>query len=412
MLPNKPKPRHSKFDYSGYFEADGDTSEYSRYEGIGEDSDPDQSRSWEGGEDSGSDHNPGEDSDLDNDHNEENLYYPFTLKIKWEVACWAKLRGSSSTAFTDLLSIDGVSEQLGLSFKNVNKLNKIIDHKLLTGQPKFKQEQVIVAEWHYADDDEFVHLFHDMHTGKWWWKMQKKLDAQQPGGTIVPVIISSNKTQVTMFHNKTAYPVYLTIGNIPKELCRKPSSGSHILLAYLPTSHLEHTTNKASCHCTIANLYHTYLCRVLAPLIPAGTEGILMHSGDGAHCHCHPIFASFIGDYPEQPLTTGVKFGECPKCDVNTKDSGSNMTQFHLRKLSEVLDALAAFNDGNLAFVCICATASIKPIIYPFLEDLPFMNIFHAIMPDVLHQLYQGLIKHLLAWLSAACGGAEIDAHC
>ncbi|KIK38073.1 hypothetical protein CY34DRAFT_25787 [Suillus luteus UH-Slu-Lm8-n1] len=30
----------------------------------------------------------------------------------------------------------------------------------------------------------------------------------------------------------------------------------------------------------------------------------------------------------------------------------------------------------------------------------------------MLHQLYQGLIKHLLGWLSAACGGAEIDARC
>ncbi|KAG1775070.1 hypothetical protein EV702DRAFT_1180499 [Suillus placidus] len=31
---------------------------------------------------------------------------------------------------------------------------------------------------------------------------------------------------------------------------------------------------------------------------------------------------------------------------------------------------------------------------------------------NVLYQLYQGLIKHLLGWLSAACGVAEIDARC
>jgi hypothetical protein len=41
---------------------------------------------------------------------EENLYYPFASKIEWEVARWAKLRGSSSTVFTDLLSIDGVRD--------------------------------------------------------------------------------------------------------------------------------------------------------------------------------------------------------------------------------------------------------------------------------------------------------------
>ncbi|KAG1819804.1 uncharacterized protein BJ212DRAFT_1446151 [Suillus subaureus] len=308
--------------------------------------------------------------------NEENLYYPFALKIEWEVAHWAKLCGSSSTVFTDLLSIDRVIVT-GESF-DVYYCDIIECVKSLYGDPDFTQYLTFSLEWHYADDNKTVHLFHDMHTSKWWWKTQKKLDAQHPGRTIVPTIISSNKTQ-------TVYPMYLTIGNIPKELHHKPSPGSHVLLAYLPTSHLEHITNKASHHRTIANLYHTCLHHVLAPLIPAGTEGILMHSSDGARCHCHPIFASFVSDYPEQLMTTGVKFGECLKCDVDAKDTGT--------------------------FVHTCATAGIKPIIHPFWEDLPFTNIFRTIMPDVLHQLYQGLIKHLLAWLSAACGGAEIDAY-
>jgi hypothetical protein len=37
-----------------------------------------------------------------------NPYAPFTSKMDWEIAKWAKLRGSGSTAFTDLLHIDGV----------------------------------------------------------------------------------------------------------------------------------------------------------------------------------------------------------------------------------------------------------------------------------------------------------------
>lgn len=82
--------------------------------------------------------------------------------------------------------------------------------------------------------------------------------------------------------------MYLTIGNILKELRHKPSSGSHILLAYLPTSRLEHIPNKASCCRAIANLYHVCLCCVLALLKSAGSEGISMHSSDGARRHCHP----------------------------------------------------------------------------------------------------------------------------
>lgn len=38
-----------------------------------------------------------------------NLYAPFTSRIDWEVAKWAKMRGPGSTAVTELLQIDDVS---------------------------------------------------------------------------------------------------------------------------------------------------------------------------------------------------------------------------------------------------------------------------------------------------------------
>jgi hypothetical protein len=129
---------------------------------------------------------------------------------------------------------------------------------------------------------------------------QKMLDKQRPGTTIIPVIISTDKTQVTVFRNKTAYPVYLTIGNIPKDICQKPSQHVQILLGYLPTTHLEHITNKASCHRSAANLYHACMAHMLLPLEKAGLDSLIMHSGDGISCYCHPLFACFVGDYPEQ----------------------------------------------------------------------------------------------------------------
>ncbi|KAG1895817.1 uncharacterized protein F5891DRAFT_1130501 [Suillus fuscotomentosus] len=336
--------------------------------------------------------------------------------VDWEVARWAKLCGPTSTAFLDLLSINRVHEKLGLSYKNSRELNKIID-KQLPGRPKFRHEQIVISgeafdifyrdiiecvkalygdpdfadflvfapEHHYADKEQTVQLFHDMHTGKWWWDTQKKLDQRKPGATIIPIIISSDKTQVTMFQNKTAYPVYLTIGNIPKEIHQKPSRRTHILLAYLPTTPL---------------------------LEEAGLDGIVMKSGDGILRRGHPLFSCFIGDYPEQVLATGVKATECPKCDILPDKLGSNATPFEMHNLDVVLDALAAIDHGDIEFVHACHEAGIKPIIHPFWEPLPYTNIFQAITPDVLHQLYQGLIKHLLGWLAEAFGAAEIDARC
>jgi hypothetical protein len=37
------------------------------------------------------------------------LYSPFSSKLEWEIAHWAKIRGPSSTAFNELMEIEGVS---------------------------------------------------------------------------------------------------------------------------------------------------------------------------------------------------------------------------------------------------------------------------------------------------------------
>ena len=54
----------------------------------------------------------------------------------------------------------------------------------------------------------------------------------------------------------------------------------------------------------------------------------------------------------------------------------------------------------------------IKLIQDPFWLNLPYINIYEAITPDILHQVYQGIFKHVLKWIYAACGEAEIDARC
>ena len=84
--------------------------------------------------------------------------------------------------------------------------------------------------------------------------------------------------------NKTAYPLYLTIGNIPKEIRQKPSNRAYVLLAYLPTTWLENVSNKAARRRQLANLYHACMGHILAPFGNAGTMGIFLASGDGLVC--------------------------------------------------------------------------------------------------------------------------------
>ena len=72
------------------------------------------------------------------------------------------------------------------------------------------------------------------------------LESKDLSATIIPVIILSDKTQVTLFHNKSTYPIYLTISNIPKSTRRQTSQHGYILLGYLPTTKLKHVMNKTA----------------------------------------------------------------------------------------------------------------------------------------------------------------------
>ncbi|KAJ3728260.1 hypothetical protein C8R42DRAFT_571707 [Lentinula raphanica] len=45
----------------------------------------------------------------------------------------------------------------------------------------------------------------------------------------------------------------------------------------------------------------------------------------------------------------------------------------------------------------------------PFWDDLPFTDIHFSITPDVLHQLYQGVLKHLISWCQDILGSSELD---
>ena len=112
----------------------------------------------------------------------------------------------------------------------------------------------------------------------------------------------------------------MTIGNIPKHIRRKPSRQGQILLAYLPTSKLEHITNKASHRRCVSNLFHYGMKSIVKPLEVAGREGINLVSGDGAVRRCYPILAAYVGDYPEQVLVSIMKSGNCPICPAPRDD--------------------------------------------------------------------------------------------
>ena len=151
---------------------------------------------------------------------------------------------------------------------------------------------------------------------------------------------------------------------------------------------------------------------IVKPLESAGHDGITLVSGNSAVRRCFLILAAYIGDYPEQILVSLVKTGTCPICPPpqnNISNWDSILEPCDAQKITEAVNAI---DKGAMAFTKACAEAGIKPVQCIFWKNLPYINIYCSITPDILHQLYQGLLKHLIRWIQAVCGDTEVDAWC
>jgi hypothetical protein len=71
-----------------------------------------------------------------------------------------------------------------------------------------------------------------MYTGDWWWERQTQLPN---GATIIPLLLGTDKTLLTMLHGDlSAWPIYLTIGNLDAETRRSQLKLSTVLLGFIP----------------------------------------------------------------------------------------------------------------------------------------------------------------------------------
>jgi hypothetical protein len=134
-------------------------------------------------------------------------------------------------------------------------------------------------------------------------------------------------------------------------------------------------------------------------------------SSDGIWCKCHLIFAIFVGDYPKQTLVTCTYYGQCLKCKVPPGLLGKYQ-MFPLCMQSSVIDMYLSADADMCGFYSACCKEGIKPIHHPFWESFPLANIFLSVTPNILHQMLQGMVKHLIFWLTSVFRLAVMNAWC
>ncbi|KAF8870929.1 hypothetical protein BD779DRAFT_1614010 [Infundibulicybe gibba] len=259
----------------------------------------------------------------------------------------------------------------------------------LIGNPVFKDTMRYAPEKLYTDEEGKINTVNEMWTADWWWETQEKLPE---GATIAPIILSSDKTRLSQFRgDKSAWPVYLTIGNIAKDVQHQASSHATVLIGYIPVGKFDCFSEKAR-QAERYRTFHHCMGILTEALIEAGRSGVDMACADGFVRWVWPILAAYVADYPEQCLIACCMENHCPICKVNPGDRGKNTHHCPGMKMDQFTEL------------------GLRPVFPPFWARLPFSDIFQSFTPDLLHQLHKGVFKdHLVKWCTNLIGEQELD---
>ncbi|KAJ8507713.1 hypothetical protein ONZ45_g9944 [Pleurotus djamor] len=375
-------------------------------------------------------------------HIDSTKYSPFASEMEWKLAEWFIEEDIGHGSFKRLLKIPDLQNKLGLQYSTTRDLHKLVDSlpcragSWETAELTFEDSSDVHFIW-YRDPlealrslwqdptlaEDFTYqpckvyndkhrVYNEMWTGDWWHNVQAKLPK---GACLAPIIIATDKTQLTQFSgSKAAYPVYMTLGNIAKSVRQKPSRNACVLLGYLSADKVDGSgLSDKELRLRTKQLFHSGIRIMLESLMALGKEGVELSDAMGRIRKVHPILAAYVADYPEQCLVCCAKYTSCPKCRTEKDSLGDGPKPGTLRTQAWTLKMIQCdANQADSSFLAHCKKFNVSPMLdndLPFWHDFYLADIHQSTTPDVLHQLYQGVFKHVLEWCQAMMNKKCLD---
>ncbi|KAI5991407.1 hypothetical protein EDD15DRAFT_2368779 [Pisolithus albus] len=253
------------------------------------------------------------------------------------------------------------------------------------------------CEYHTEDKKR---MYMNMLSGDWAWKQVDLIakDLQTHGSMLVPIILGSDKTTVSVATGQNEYyPLYTSTGHIHNNVCHAHHNGV-ALIAFLaiPKTDRKHADDPCY-HKFCCQLFHSSLSRILQSFKPGMTTPEVVQCSDGHFWRAIFELGPYITDYLEQALLACIVQGWCPwyilvECTADHKhldDGGGRCEHEHTEVLVQQLEL------GDL-----WEFYGLVGDLVPFMNDFPRADIHQLLAPDILHQLIKGTFKdHLVTWV-------------
>ncbi|QRV81257.1 beige protein [Ceratobasidium sp. AG-Ba] len=365
-------------------------------------------------------------------------WYPFASEAEWKLAYWLATCKSSQSKIDEFLDMDGILAEKPTFGRAYNLFQKLENELAGFGGPAWHCQQILAEnfpearykdivlylrnleeclnylvgrpdldgniwfapEVRLAGDDE-IQVFDEMPTGHLWHEILQTVHeaGYSSDAALGGVIFGSDKTHLTHYAgNVKVHALYVSLGNIVKDVRAQTSKRAWMLLAYIPICKWENTleqlvpktkTKKASLPGILSRrLFHLCMEIICKPLKEINVHEYMIAALDKSNCiHCNATTTNF-GSPDSKPLRTQESIPDAIERVWEQRHPNADPYQFSLGATKEGL--------GDVE--------------YPFWAHLPLVDICQTLSVDLLHSYYEYFFDHIFKWNKNSLGEREIDA--